>query len=352
VTGYGFVVSPESRTTVRWGVLGTGLIARNHVFESIRRAESCELRAVASRDGRRAGAVAAEYGIGCAYGSYEDLLADPTIDAVYLPLPNHLHAPWIRAAADAGKHVLCEKPLTLDTAEAEAVAAHCRARGVLLMEAFMYRFHPAWVEARRLIATGAVGRILDVAVWFAFRTTRAGDYRLVPEQGGGALLDVGCYAVNVSRMLLGDDPDAVHAVAGLDATTGVDTTFSAILDYGDARCTFTCSMEHESDHRVRIYGTRGWLSIADPFNCPPDRATTITIATGGDDHPHHSSRRVIDVAAADQYGLQATAFARAILQRAASPLPVEDSVANMRLIGRLSAAAGLDGPQAGKAAIR
>jgi predicted dehydrogenase len=331
--------APVAPSTVRWGVLGTGLIARNHVFAAIQNAELCQLHAVASRDHPRAVALAAEHRIGVAYGSYEDLLADPTIDAVYLPLPNHLHARWIEAAADAGKHILCEKPLTLNAAEAEAVVAHCRSRGVLLMEAFMYRFHPAWAETRRLIAAGAIGRILDVAVWFAFRTTRMDDYRRVPDQGGGALLDVGCYAVDLSRMLLGDVPTVVHALARLDPTTGVDSTFSAMLDYGGASCTFTCSMEHEPEHRVRIHGTAGRLSIADPFNCPPNHTTTITITTGGDAHPHDSSQRTMQVAAADQYGLQATAFARAILDRTASPLPPEGSIANLRLLDRLSAAA-------------
>jgi predicted dehydrogenase len=340
--------SSKPPATVRWGVLGTGAIVRNHVFDAIRGAELCELYAVASRDGQRAAAAATANDIEFAYGSYEELLADPAIDAVYLPLPNYLHAPWIMAAADAGKHVLCEKPLTLDAAEAEAVTAHCHARGVLLMEAFMYRFHPAWVEARRLLAEGTIGRILDVAVWFGFRTTSSNDYRLVREQGGGALLDVGSYAVNVSRMLLGDDPGATHAAARLDPVTGVDMTFSAVLDYGDAHCTFTCSLEHEPDHRVRIYGTHGWLSIADPFNCPPDHATTITIATGGDDHPHHSLLRTIAIDPANQYGLQATAFARAILSGEPSPLAPEDSIFNMRLIGRLFAAAGLDGPLTGE----
>jgi len=345
---HGSAASSKPPATVRWGVLGTGAIVRNHVFDAIRGAELCELYAVASRDGQRAAATATAHDIEFAYGSYEELLADPAIDAVYLPLPNHVHAPWIMAAADAGKHVLCEKPLTLNAAEAEAVAAHCDAGGVLLMEAFMYRFHPAWVEARRLLAEGTIGRILDVAVWFGFRTTRSNDYRLIREQGGGALLDVGSYAVNVSRMLLGDDPGAIHAAARLDPATGVDMTFSAVLDYGDAHCTFTCSLEHEPDHRVRIYGTHGWLSIADPFNCPPEHATTITIATGGDDHPHHSLLRTIAIDPANQYGLQATAFARAILRGEPSPLAPEDSIFNMRLIGRLFAAAGLDGPLTGE----
>ena len=342
---HGNAASSRPRTVVRWGVLGTSRIARRYVFDAIRGADLCQLRAVASRDSSRAAAVAAKHDIEVAHESYEQLLADPNIDAVYLPLPNHLHTPWILAAADAGKHVLCEKPLTLDAAEADKVVAHCRASGVLLMEAFMYRFHPAWAETSRLIAEGAIGRILDAEIWFGFRTTRADDYRLVREQGGGALLDVGCYAVNVARMLLGDDPKAVHAAARLDPATGVDLTFNAILDYGDASCTFTCSIEHEPDHRIRIHGTRGWLSIADPFNCPPNHSTTITVASGGDAHPHQSSLRTIHVAAADQYGLQATAFARAILNGKEAPLPPKDSISNMRLLDRLFTAAGLAYPR-------
>ncbi|MGD8485593.1 MAG: Gfo/Idh/MocA family oxidoreductase [Chloroflexota bacterium] len=336
---------PVPRGAVRWGVLGTARIARNYVFEAIREAELCELTAVASRDEARARAAAAEFGIPRVHASYEALLADPDIEAVYLPLPNDLHAPWIRAAADAGKHILCEKPLTLDAAEADAVAAYCRDRDVLLMEAFMYRFHPAWAEVRRLLAEDAIGRLTDLEIWFVFRSRQAAsDYRMTMARGGGALLDVGCYAVNLSRMLLGDEPDSVLAAARLDPSGEVDLTFSAILDYGDARSVFTASMEQEPDHRVRLHGTKGWLSVADPFNCPADHVTTITLASGGDAHPHHSSLRTLEVAAADHYGLQATSFARAILDGRPSPVPAEDAAANMRLIERLFAAAGLDGP--------
>ena len=332
-------------TSVRWGVLGTARIARNHVFAAIRDAEHCELAALASRDRQRGDAIAAEFGIGRAYDTYDALLADPTIEAVYLPLPNDSHGPWIRAAADAGKHILCEKPLALDTAEAEAVMRYCRERGVLLMEAFMYRFHPAWTEARRLLAEGAIGRLLDVEVWFTFRSQlEATDYRVDPARGGGALLDVGCYAVNLSRWLLGDEPRDVVANARLDPRSGIDLTFSAVLDYGAARSTFTAGMEHEPDHRVRLHGTDGWLSIADPFNCPADHRTRIVISSGGDAHPHHSSQRSVGIDAADQYGLQATAFARSLREGLPAPIPAEDSVANMRLIGRLFEAAGMVGP--------
>lgn len=335
----------HERATVRWGVLGTARIARNYLYAAIRDAELCELTAVASRDRATGEAVAAEFRIPRVHDSYEALLADPDLDAVYLPLPNDLHGPWIRAAADAGKHVLCEKPLSLSATEADAVAAYCRERGVLLMEAFMYRFHPAWAEVRRLLAEGAIGRLTDVETWFAFRSQQAAsDYRMSMARGGGALLDVGCYAVNLTRWLLGDVPDAVTASARLDPAGEVDLTFSAILDYGQARSVFTASMEQEPDHRVRLHGTSGWLSVADPFNCPADHVTTITIASGGDAHPHHSSLRTLQVPAADQYGLQATALSRAILEGTTAPVAAEDAAANMRLIDRLFAAAGMRGP--------
>ena len=338
----------EGAERVRWGVLGAARIARNHVFTAIRDAELCELTAVASRDETRAAASAVEFGIPRVYGSYDALLADPDIDAVYIPLPNDLHAPWIRAAADAGKHILCEKPLSLDTAEAAAVEAYCADRGILLMEAFMYRFHPAWTEARRLLAEGAIGRLTAIETWFSFRARDDGsDYRRRVSSGGGALLDLGCYAVNLSRWLLGDEPAAVTASASLDPGGEVDLTFSAILDYGDARSVFTVSMEQEADHRVRLHGTDGWLSVADPFNCPADHATTITVASGGDAHPHESARRTIDIEAANQYGLEVTALARAIIDGGPSSVAAGDAVANMRLLGRLFDAAGLDGPSSG-----
>ncbi len=329
---------------VRWGILGTGSIAQNRVIPALRDAERCDLVAIASRSLATAESVAVRFSIPRAYGSYEDLLADPEVEAVYLPLPNDLHAAWIMKAADAGKHVLCEKPLTLTSAGARKVAAHCASRNVLAMEAFMYRFHPAWVAVRDLIADGTIGQLTDVSIWFAFRSTRADDYRLDFNAGGGALYDVGCYAVNVSRLLLGDEPDQVLGAARLDPETGVDMTFSGILNYGSAFATFTCSMEQEPQHSVVVHGTEGWISIADPFNCPPDVATTVTIGTGGDDHPHDSTIKSLTIPAANQYSLQATALADAIRSGSASPLPLQDSIANMRLLERLFAAAGIEPP--------
>ena len=329
---------------VRWGVLGTALIARTHVIPALQGAEGCTLTAIASRTSGGAESVAREFGIPTAFGSYESMLQDPDIDCVYVPLPNHLHAEWIMRVADAGKHILCEKPLTLSSEEAERVAAHCAERGVLVMEAFMYRFHPAWDTVRSLIAGGRIGRVTDVHVWFSFRSTRPTDYRHDASSGGGALYDVGCYAVDVIRTLLGDEPAAVHGVARMDREIDVDMTFAALLDYGDATASFTCSMEQEPQHSVVIHGTEGWISIADPFNCPADHSTTVSIGTGGDHHPHASTAEHIAVPVADQYGLQATAFAEAITAGGPSPIPMSSSVANAKLIDRLFTAAGVSTP--------
>lgn len=329
---------------VHWGVLGTALIAKTHVITAIQHADRCILAAIASRSEEAATRTAAEHSIPQAYGSYEALLADPDIDCIYLPLPNHLHGPWIRRAVDAGKHVLCEKPITLSSDEAAGIARLSAERAVLVMEAFMYRFHPAWVKVHSLIAENVIGRVTDVAIWFSFRSTRPTDYRHEADAGGGALYDVGCYAVDVARMLLGDNPNRVLGAARVDPRSGVDMTFSGILDYGDAMATFTCSMEQEPQHSVTIHGTGGWISIADPFNCPADRETIITVGTGGDHHPHATTVESIPVSAADQYALQATAFADAVVGGGPVPLPLEGSVANIRLIERLFASADIQLP--------
>lgn len=337
-----------TNSRLNWGVLGTALIAKAHVIPALLDAERCNLLAIGSRSLASAEDTAEEFGVPRAYGSYDDLLADPDIDCVYIPLPNHLHAEWIMNAADAGKHILCEKPLTLTAAEADSVAAHCADRGVLVMEAFMYRFHPAWVETKRLLAANTIGTVTDVDIWFSFRSTRPTDYRHDAASGGGALYDVGCYAIDVSRMLLGDEPERVFGTARIDPVSGVDLTFSAVLDYGNSIASFTCSMEQEPLHRVVIHGTDGWLSIADPFNCPPHHETLITIGTGGDHHPHASAVRSTKVPAANQYGLQATALADAVIAGGLSPGPASESVANMRILERLFDAAGIVLPDRAK----
>ncbi len=325
-----------SDRVIRWGVLSTADIALKKVIPGLRRARGCELVAIASREGGRAQAAASSLGIPRAYGSYEALLADPDVDAVYIPLPNHLHAEWTVAAARAGKHVLCEKPLALTASEAQRMADVCRDAGVLLMEAFMYRHHPSWVAVRDLVAAGRIGTLAAVDSWFSYSNDDPANIRNIAAYGGGALYDIGCYSVNLSRMLFGDEPRAVAAAVTRDPASGVDVLTSGILRFATGTATFTCATRLEPDQRVDIYGTSGRISIDIPFNIPPDRPTRIRVTAGGDP-PVAPATEVIELPIADPYAAEAEAFAEAI--RAGGPVPVapEDAVANLRVIERLFA---------------
>ncbi len=324
-------------TKLRWGILSTADIALTKVIPGIRRAERCEVLAIASRDAVRARAAADGHGIARAYDSYEALLADPDVDAVYIPLPNHLHATWAIAAARAGKHVLCEKPLATTASEAQEIVDACRAAGVLLMEAFMYRLHPSWVAARELVASGRIGRLRAVDSWFSYFNDDPANIRNIRAAGGGALYDIGCYSVNLSRMLFGGEPDRVSAGIVRDPVLGVDVLTSGILEFGDGVASFTCSTRVEPDQRVDIYGTDGRISIDIPFNIPPDRPTHLSVAAGGDP-PVAPGLDRMEFAPADPYGVEADAFAAAVLDGTPVPVPPEDAVANLRVIERLFAA--------------
>ena len=192
-----------SARVCRWGVLSTANIAVRKVIPGIQRADRCEVVAIASRDPQRASRFASAHGIARAHGSYEALLSDPDVDAVYIPVPNHLHARWTVEAARAGKHVLCEKPLAMDGEEATQMAEACRSHGVRLMEAFMYRLHPSWEAVRQLVASGRIGDLCSVQTWFSYFNDDLSNIRNIAETGGGALYDIGCYPINLSRMLFG-----------------------------------------------------------------------------------------------------------------------------------------------------
>ncbi|MHB8960573.1 MAG: Gfo/Idh/MocA family protein [Candidatus Limnocylindrales bacterium] len=324
-------------TRLRWGILSTADIALTKVIPGMRRAQRCEVLAIASRDGVRARTAANAHRIARAYDSYEALLADPDVDAVYIPLPNHLHATWAIAAARAGKHVLCEKPLAMTSSEAQEIVDACRASGVLLMEAFMYRLHPSWVAARELLASGRIGRLRSVDSWFSYFNDDPANIRNIQAAGGGALYDIGCYCVNLSRMLFGGEPDRVAASTVRDPALGVDVLTSGILEFGDGVASFTCSTRVEPDQRVDIYGTSGRISIEIPFNIPPDRPTHLSVVAGGDPPVAPGVERM-EFAAADPYGVEADAFAAAVLDGLPVPVPPEDAVANLRVIERLFAA--------------
>jgi predicted dehydrogenase len=325
--------------TLRWGILSTAKIADEKVIPGIRRAARCEVVAIGSRDPERARAVAARHGIPRVHGSYEALLADPEVDAVYVPLPNHLHAEWTLAAARAGKHVLCEKPLAMTAADAERMIEGCRAAGVVLMEAFMYRLHPSWLAARQLVASGRIGRLAAVDTWFSYFNDDPANIRNIRDYGGGALFDIGCYPVNLSRMLFGGEPERVAATVVRDPASGVDVLTSAILAFaGGGVATFTSAIRTEDDQRVDVYGTAGRIRIPIPFNIPPDRPTEVHVVAGGDP-PVAPATEVLTFAPADPYACEAEVFAATILDGAPLPTPPEDAVANLRVIERIFAAA-------------
>ena len=338
---------------LRFGVLSTADIGLKKVLPAMLRADRVEVVAIGSRDLDRARTAAADLGIARAHGSYEDLLADPDVDAVYVPLPNHLHAEWTIAAARAGKHVLCEKPLATTVADAERMIAACEDAGVVLMEAFMYRLHPSWVAVRELVASGRIGQLRAVPSWFSYWNDDPADIRNRLDAGGGALFDIGCYSVSLSRVLFGAEPTRVSAALLRDPELGVDVLTSAILTFDDGLASFTCSTRAEDDQRVHIYGTEGRISIGIPFNIPPDRATEVWVTHGGDP-PVAPDTRVLTFETADPYTVETERFAAAVLDGTQPPVPPEDAVRNLRVMERIFAAAEApdrepDAPEAARA---
>ena len=325
---------------LRWGVLSTADIAQKKWIPGVRRAprQRGEVVAIASRDANVARRVADELSIPRAHGSYEALLADPEVDAVYIPLPNHLHLEWTLAAARAGKHVLCEKPIALTSADARRMVDGAAEAGVHLMEAFMYRLHPSWVAVRDLVAAGRIGRLQTVQSWFSYYNDDPRNIRNIADAGGGALMDVGCYAINLSRMLFRAEPERVEAAILRDPDMDIDVLTSGLLVFpGGGTATFTCSTRSESDQRVHVYGTEGHISVGIPFNIPPDRPTHVFVTQGGDPPVAPNVER-LTFETADPYGVETDAFADAVLDGAPLPTPPEDAVANMRVIERVVAA--------------
>ena len=331
----------EQSERVRWGVLSPAKIAVNNVIPAMQRSQRCEVVAIASRDPERAAETADRLGIARHHGSYEELLADPDVEAVYIPLPNHLHAEWTLRAAAAGKHVLCEKPLALSAAQAAEMVDGCRAAGVLLMEAFMYRLHPLWLRVRELVTTGAIGELEAIQIFFSYHNVDPGNIRNIAEYGGGAVMDIGCYAINVARWMFDAEPTDVSAAVRIDPRFGVDVVTSAVLDFAGRHATFTCSTQTEPDQRVHLIGTTGRLLVEIPFNIPPHLPTRIVHAAGGDP-PVAPGIDVIEVPAADPYSAQCDAFSAAVRDGSDVPIPPQDAVANMVVIDRIVAGSGED----------
>ena len=267
---------------VRWGILSTAAIGVKKVIPGMQKGEWSEVTAIASRDLGKAETVARALGIPKAYGSYEELLADPQIEAIYNPLPNQMHVPWSIKAAEAGKHVLCEKPLSLTVAEAKKLLEVQERTGVKMGEAFMVRTHPQWLRTRELVKSGRIGDLRSIVGFFSYFNVDPANIRNISEYGGGALMDVGCYPVTTSRFIFGEEPSRVLGLVGRDPVMKVDRLTSAVLDFPSGQSTFTCSTQLVPYQRMHFLGTRGRIEIEIPFNAPNDRPCRIFIDDGGE----------------------------------------------------------------------
>ena len=328
-------------TKVRWGVLGAAHIAIKKVIPAMQLGASCEIAAIASRDLSRARQASADLGIPKAYGSYEELLADPEIEAVYNPLPNHLHVPWSIRAAEAGKHVLCEKPLALDAAEARQLLQAQARTGVKIGEAFMVHTHPQWVRARDLVRAGRIGDLRAAMGFFSYFNRDPANIRNVLAWGGGALFDIGCYPIHTARFIFGQEPRRVMAIVERDPEMQTDRLSSALLDFPSGQAVFTCSTQLVPYQRMHFFGTRGRIEIEIPFNAPHDRACRIFLDDGSDLFGAGIQTETLPVC--DQYTIQGDLFSRAIRGEGEVPVPLADAICNMAVIDALfrSARSGL-----------
>jgi len=318
---------------VRWGVLSTAKIGLLKVLPAMQRGQYCDITAIASRDLAQAQAAASRLGIPKAYGSYDDLLADPDIDAVYNPTPNHLHIPWSVKALAAGKHVLCEKPIAITAAEARPLADAARQRPELkVMEAFMYRHHPQWRRAKQIVDSGGIGELRTIHSFFSYYLDDPTNVRNQADIGGGGLMDIGCYNISLSRFIFGAEPARVCGIVDRDPQMKVDRLTSGMLDFGRGTATFTCATQLAPYQRVNIYGTAGRVEIEIPFNAPPDRPCRIW-------HQRGDTVEEIAFDVCDQYTVQGDLFSKAILENTPVPTPIEDAAANMRVIEAVFASA-------------
>jgi predicted dehydrogenase len=325
---------------LRWGVLSTANIGIKKVLPAMQQGQLTTVAAIASRDLKKAREAATALGIPTAYGSYEELLADPNIDAIYNPLPNQLHVPWTIKAAEAGKHVLCEKPLSLTVAEAKTLLAVRARTGVKIGEAFMIRSFPQWLRLRELLAEGRIGELRSIMGCFSYFNVDPANIRNQTDSGGGALYDIGCYLIHASRYAFAQEPTRVVGLVDRDPQMHTDRLTSAILDFHKGQSIFTCSTQLIPYQRIHFLGTRGRIEIEIPFNAPIDRPTRIFIDSSGDLSGSGITTEIFPTA--NQYTLQGDAFSRAVLEDTEVPVPLEDAIGNMAVIEAIfkSAASG------------
>ena len=315
---------------LRWGILSTAKIGIEKVIPAIQKANNCVVMAIASRNEETAQNAATLLGIPKAYGSYEALLTDPDIDAIYNPLPNHLHVPWTIKALIAGKHVLCEKPIAINAKEAALLVNETKKYPHLkVMEAFMYRFHPQWKKVKELVMQGAIGDVKAIQSFFSYFNADPNNIRNQVDIGGGTLMDIGCYCIQFPRFILETEPKRVISLIDRDPLLKIDRTTTAMLDFGNGvSSSFTCSTQLQPFQRAHIVGTKGRIEIEIPVNAPPERLLKVSLFT-------HDLSSEMFIGPADQYTLQAEAFAKAVLENKPVPTPLEDAIANMKAIDAL-----------------
>lgn len=318
-------------TKIRWGVLSTSHFSTNIVIPAMQSGVYCSVEAIASRQIATARQVADNLKIPKAYGAYEELLADPAIEAVYIPLPNHLHIPWSIKALQAGKHVLCEKPIALTAAQAnELLMAAKKYPGLKVMEAFMYRHHPQWKKAQELVEMGKIGELRTVNSFFSYYNANPEDIRNQAEAGGGGLMDIGCYSISLSRFIYNQEPQRAIGAMEFDPQLTIDRLASVILEFAHGTATFTCSTQLTPYQRVQILGSQGRIEIEVPFNPIPNQPTYLQ-------HERNGASERITIPPCNQYTIQADLFSQAIIENLLVPTPLEDAVANMRTLDAIRA---------------
>ncbi len=323
---YTLTLQQLTMTKIRFGVLSTANIGTEKVLPAMQQGNYCEVAAIASRDLTRAKKAADKLDIPKAYGSYEELLADPDVDAIYNPLPNHMHVPWAIKALEAGKHVLCEKPIALTSEEGQAlVDAAAKYPNLKVLEAFMYRHHPQWIKAKRLAEEGSIGELRTINTFFSYFNNDSDNIRNQADIGGGGLMDIGCYPISVSRFIFESEPLKVAGIVEKDPEFKTDRLASAMMDFGSGTATFTCSTQLSSYQRVNIYGTKGRVEIEIPFNAPPDRPCKMWHQVG-----EEIEEILLDTC--DQYTAQGDNFAQAILNDTPVATHISDAVGNMKVI--------------------
>ena len=311
---------------VKWGILGTSNFAQTKVIPAMLKAQHTELVAIASRDLPKAQTAAQKFDLPKAYGSYEELLADPEIAVIYNPMPNHQHVPWSIKALEAGKHVLCEKPVGLNSAEAQNLLAASQQHPHLkVMEAFMYRLHPQWIRAKQIVKAGGIGELKTIQSFFSYFNNDANNIRNKADIGGGGMMDIGCYNISFSRFIFDAEPTRVIGILERDPNFHTDRIASGILDFGNGTATFTCSTQLTSYQRCNIFGTEGRIEIEIPVNAPPDQPCRIW-------HQRGAEIEEINLEICDQYILETDAMSLAVLNDTPVPTSLEDAVANMKII--------------------